>query len=196
MKRRFVATIEWLRLFPNDGFLPQTAQTLDIGRGSVAANGATVSARRGAELREDVGHLERRCGPPRRPSRSASSACSRVVEREDAERDGHARLERGELEAARGLARDEVEVRRVAADDAAESDDAGVAAGLRERHRRERQLEGAGHRHDRDRIAGTPAALERAERALEQPVRDVAVEAGDDDADRAAGPLGSPSSTP
>jgi hypothetical protein len=25
-KRRFVATIEWLRLWPNDGFFPQTAQ--------------------------------------------------------------------------------------------------------------------------------------------------------------------------
>jgi hypothetical protein len=33
LKRRFVATIEWLRLFPNDGFLPQDAQTLDIGAG-------------------------------------------------------------------------------------------------------------------------------------------------------------------
>ena len=30
-KRRFVATIEWLRLFPKPGFFPQTAQTLDIG---------------------------------------------------------------------------------------------------------------------------------------------------------------------
>jgi UPF0755 protein len=29
LKRRRVATIEWLRLFPNDGFLPQTEQTLD-----------------------------------------------------------------------------------------------------------------------------------------------------------------------
>ena len=29
LKRRRVATIEWLRLFPNDGFLPQDAQTLD-----------------------------------------------------------------------------------------------------------------------------------------------------------------------
>jgi hypothetical protein len=28
LKRRFVATIEWLRLFPKDGFFPQTAQTL------------------------------------------------------------------------------------------------------------------------------------------------------------------------
>ena len=26
LKRRFVATIEWLRLFPNEGFFPQTAQ--------------------------------------------------------------------------------------------------------------------------------------------------------------------------
>ena len=28
-KRRFVATIEWLRLLPNPGFFPQIAQTLD-----------------------------------------------------------------------------------------------------------------------------------------------------------------------
>ena len=27
--RRFVATIEWLRLFPNDGFFPQIAQIFD-----------------------------------------------------------------------------------------------------------------------------------------------------------------------
>jgi hypothetical protein len=32
-KRRFVATIEWLRLLPKPGFFPQTAQTLDIGGG-------------------------------------------------------------------------------------------------------------------------------------------------------------------
>jgi hypothetical protein len=31
-KRRFVATIEWLRLWPKLGFLPQIAQTFDIGR--------------------------------------------------------------------------------------------------------------------------------------------------------------------
>jgi len=29
LKRRFVATIEWLRLWPNEGFFPQIAQTLD-----------------------------------------------------------------------------------------------------------------------------------------------------------------------
>src|SRR6266700_2213186 len=32
LKRRLVATIEWLRLLPKPGFFPQTAQTLDIGR--------------------------------------------------------------------------------------------------------------------------------------------------------------------
>ena len=47
LKRRFVATIEWLRLLPKPGFFPQTAQTLDIARASVAealgdAIGATV----------------------------------------------------------------------------------------------------------------------------------------------------------
>jgi hypothetical protein len=31
LKRRLVATIEWLRLWPNEGFFPQMAQTLDIG---------------------------------------------------------------------------------------------------------------------------------------------------------------------
>jgi hypothetical protein len=32
LKRRFVATIEWLRWWPKEGFLPQTEQTLDMGR--------------------------------------------------------------------------------------------------------------------------------------------------------------------
>jgi DNA-3-methyladenine glycosylase I len=35
-KRRFVATIEWLRLCPKLGFFPQIAQTLAIARTSVA----------------------------------------------------------------------------------------------------------------------------------------------------------------
>jgi len=30
LKRRFVATIEWLRLLPKPGFFPQIAQTLDM----------------------------------------------------------------------------------------------------------------------------------------------------------------------
>jgi hypothetical protein len=32
LKRRLVATIEWLRWFPNPGFFPQTEQIFDIGR--------------------------------------------------------------------------------------------------------------------------------------------------------------------
>ena len=32
LKRRLVATIEWLRLLPNPGFFPQIEQILDIGR--------------------------------------------------------------------------------------------------------------------------------------------------------------------
>jgi hypothetical protein len=35
-KRRFVATIEWLRLWPNPGFFPQTEQTLGMRPRSVA----------------------------------------------------------------------------------------------------------------------------------------------------------------
>jgi DNA-3-methyladenine glycosylase I len=35
-KRRFVATIEWLRLCPKPGFFPQTAQILAMSRASVA----------------------------------------------------------------------------------------------------------------------------------------------------------------
>jgi hypothetical protein len=30
LNRRFVAAIEWLRLCPNPGFLPQIVQTFDI----------------------------------------------------------------------------------------------------------------------------------------------------------------------
>src|SRR5262249_59818033 len=47
-KRRFVATIEWLRLWPKPGFFPQTAQTLDIGR-PVYRRVASVRERREAD---------------------------------------------------------------------------------------------------------------------------------------------------
>ena len=35
LKRRFVATMEWLRLWPNEGFLPQMAQIFDMRLTSV-----------------------------------------------------------------------------------------------------------------------------------------------------------------
>src|SRR5579859_1122261 len=102
--RRFVATIEWLRLCPNDGFLPQIAQILDIDSSLAGANGA------GADLGEQVGHLER--SPCRLGALADTGLRLRLVlDRQEAERDGDTGLDRGQLQAARGLAGDEVEVR-------------------------------------------------------------------------------------
>src|SRR5438093_11351296 len=36
LNRRFVATIEWLRLFPKPGFFPQIAHTFDMAAASLA----------------------------------------------------------------------------------------------------------------------------------------------------------------
>ena len=90
--------------------------------GSVAA----PSARCRAELREGVGHLER---GSRRPGAAIDARLGLLgrVAGEQAERDGHAGLDPGQLEPARRLAGDEVEVRRLAADHAAERDHARVA---------------------------------------------------------------------
>src|ERR1044072_8927213 len=120
LKRRRVGTIEWLRLVRKDGFLPQDAQTLDTAADD--SSGLALGGR--AQLREDVRHLEpgaHRFGALLEP---VVGPVGRVVllERKHAERDRDARLERCELEAGRSLAGDEVEVRRVAADDAAERD--------------------------------------------------------------------------
>src|SRR5262245_47220239 len=98
---------------------------------------------------EQVRHLERTADRLRALA-DAGLRLLDAVERQDAERDGHTRLERGELEPARGLTRDVVEVRRVAADDTAERDDAREAARLGERRGGERELERPGHDHDRD----------------------------------------------
>src|SRR5436189_74443 len=82
-----------------------------------------------------------------------------------------------EWQPARRLAGDVVEVWRLAPDYAAERDDAGVSARLRERHCPERQLEGSGNLDDRDGVAGHTSELELLERALEQLVRHLTVEA-------------------
>src|SRR5215207_240730 len=150
-----------------------------------APAGDELTLRRGAQLREHVRHLE----PGAYRLRALLEPVVRLVgllERQHAEGDGDPRFERRKLEAGRGLARDEVEVRRIAADDAAECDDARVAARLRQRHRRYRQLERAGDGHHRDRIARDARRVELSERSLEQLARDSAVESADDDADGAA----------
>src|SRR5215213_3164005 len=103
-KRRFVATIEWLRLFPKDGFFPQTAQTLAMARASVAERRVPLSlADRGlAELGEQVGHLE---GGANGLGALADSRLGLLdgVRREDTERNGDSRLERSQLEPTRRL---------------------------------------------------------------------------------------------
>src|SRR5947209_2551755 len=102
-KRRFVATIEKLRWLPKPGFFPHVAQTFDIARqGSRMPPALARCANLGADLGEDVGHLE--C----RPRRLAAFAEPRLrllhgVDGEDAEGDRHARLEPRELETRRSL---------------------------------------------------------------------------------------------
>src|SRR3954449_7963684 len=99
-KRRFVATIEWLRWWPKLGFFPQIAQILDIP-GRDGSGSALGGLGRRPELLEDVGHLERRPHRVRPP-------LGRVARLgQDAEGDRDAGLERGELEPRRGLARDD-----------------------------------------------------------------------------------------
>ena len=155
---------------------------LGMVAGSRVAATCAAAAR---EVREQVGHLEARAHGLGALVEAALGLVG-AVEREHAERDGDAGLDRGELQPARRLARDVVEVRRVAADHAAERDDAGEAARLRERHRGERELERARHGHHGDRVARRRRGVELGERRLEQPRRHVAVEPRDDDADGAA----------
>ncbi len=58
LNRRFVATIEWLRLFPKPGFFPQMAHTLDMRPSSVPVSIVSAGGG-GAQVREHVCHLER-----------------------------------------------------------------------------------------------------------------------------------------
>ena len=119
MKRLFVATMEWLRLCPNAGPLPQIAQTFDIGEQCSDARErratAGLAADAGAEAREDVGHLERRAGRvgalvAPSPAGAGEGLLPRLAG-EHAEGDGDARLERRQLEAARRLRGDVLEMR-------------------------------------------------------------------------------------
>ena len=70
-----------------------------------------------------------------------------------------------------GLAGDVVEVRRLAADDAANGDHAGVPARPRQGHGAQRQLEGARDRDDVDAVALDARALQSRDGAVEEPGR-------------------------
>ena len=75
------------------------------------------------------------------PAAGAGLGLRARVAREEAESDRDARVEPGELEPARRLRADVVEVRRLAADDAAERDDVLSSADLAEGDRRELRSE-------------------------------------------------------
>src|SRR5712691_12155797 len=99
LNRRFVATIEWLRLWPNEGFFPQMAQIFDMGRGSVPGLRLSLRGSGGAELREQVGHLERAADGLGALVDARLGLLGRVAG-QDAERDRDAGLERRQLETA------------------------------------------------------------------------------------------------
>src|SRR5207244_5195203 len=105
-----------------------------------------------------------------------------VVDREDAERARDAGVESHAVDPARRLRADVVVVVGLAPDHGAEARDPGVAAGLRAVARCQRKLERARHGVDVDGLDA--GLLEHAPRALHEPVRQVLVEARDDDRDR------------
>ena len=124
---------------------------------------------------EEIGRLERAANG----LRTLADPCFGLldpIERQEPERDRDTRLEGGELEAARCLAGDVVEVRRVAANDTAERHDAGEAPGLRERGRGQRKLERAGNDHDGDRLLSHARGRELGQRAVEKLGRDTTTE--------------------
>src|SRR5918994_6856744 len=92
---------------------------------------AWLAADAGAKPRENVGHLEPRAGRVGAlvapfPAGTGKGLLPRLAGQHP-EGDRDARLERRQLEAARRLRRDVLEMRRLAADHAAERDYAGVA---------------------------------------------------------------------
>src|SRR6185436_5290813 len=90
------------------------------------------------------------------------------VAREQAKAHRNARVERRLDDPARGLAADVLEVRRAAADDAAQRDDGLMASGLGQPPARQRQLPGAGHEDDRDAIGGDTALHEPRDGSVEE----------------------------
>ena len=116
------------------------------------------------------------CAPPAR-----ASACSIVVAGEQAEADRHVELGARVGEPARRFAGDVVEVRRVAANHGADGDERVVALGREQAARRDRQLPRARHPDDVDVVDRDAVPHERVERAVDQRLDDVSIEAAGDD---------------
>src|SRR2546426_5824072 len=146
---------------------------------------ALVSGRCTGHLGQHAGRRERRLGRlVALVPRLAAGTRHRLLERlrrQHAEPDREAMGERDVAEPARRLARDVLEVRRLAANHAAKGDDRGVAAARRGRLRGHRQLEGAWHPDDVHRVLRHPVLAQAPLRPLEQALRDDFVVAADDD---------------
>lgn len=118
---------------------------------------------------------------------AAGEGLVEVLGGQHTEDDGDAGVEAGLLDAVGALAGDEVEVGRLAADDAADGHDGVDAPGLGERLGDERDLERAGHPHLFDIDVADTAVGKPAADAVEEPQRHVAVEAAADDRDAETG---------
>ena len=138
----------------------------NAGRRSEARAGGPPSRARRRRRR-------RPCCRPRRPQRS--SACSSVSHVRSPKLTGTPVSSAAWITPRDGLAADVVEVRRAAADHAAERDHGLVAAGLGQPPARERQLPRPGHQHDRDAAGADAALLEARDSAVEEPLDDIGV---------------------
>ena len=122
------------------------------------------------------------------PGPDRAAACSDRVGRQHAERHRDAGVARGVGDAVRHRGRDVVEVRRFAADDAAEADDGVEAPGLGGGARRLRNLEGARDREHLD--VGRARFRERRGRGVPQAAGHRLVEAGHDHREPERGRVG------
>src|ERR1044072_6740735 len=116
LNRRLVATIDWLLECPNAGAFPQTAHTFDMGWPSIASAYGVADGRRRVR-RSAISRAESAASEPLFPCRPRAPVVPGRPPRppppvrggvggEDAEGDGDACLEPGELEPAGGLAGD------------------------------------------------------------------------------------------
>lgn len=119
----------------------------------------------------------------------ASGALDRLLEGvagEDPEDDGDAGAAADLGDPPGRFAGDVIEMGGVAAEDAAEADDGVGGAASGDATRRGGEFEGAGDPDDVDRLRGDPVPPERIEAAFEKGLRDVLVEAADDDGEAPA----------
>ncbi len=114
----------------------------------------------------------------------AAGAVERLFQRvggEHAESDGNSDFERDVLQSARAFGSDEIEMRSIATDDGAQSDDGVKAVGVGQQLGGERELEGAGDVMDFE--GGGFRFGESLASAVEQFRSDVGIETRDDDSE-------------